>query len=131
MKYSTPLEIENLSWRKDMRILILVLNAFVLSLLFLGAVAPVRELAVAPGYVVPSDPVILLQHQEGGLVANVNVEEGDIVEIGEEIMTFAPIAVSSDLGQLQARSAHLELEAIRLLALLENTPMKNLSSSKI
>lgn len=130
MKYSTPLEIENLSWRKDIRILILALNAFVACLLFLGAVAPVRELAVAPGYVVPSDPVVILQHQEGGIVESVSVREGEIVEADQEIMTFAPVAASSDLGQLQARAAHLELEALRLSSLLsDKTTMETLPAS--
>jgi membrane fusion protein, adhesin transport system len=130
MKYSTPLEIENLSWRKDMRALIVTVNLFVVSLFVLAAVAPVRELAVAPGFVVPSDPVVVLQHPEGGIVANVSAREGDIVEKGQEILSFAPVAASSDLGQLQAREAYLQLEALRLSALINETPMETPKSSK-
>src|SRR5918998_4840291 len=86
----------------------------------IGGWAATTELAgavIAPGVLVVESDVKKVQHPTGGVVAELNVREGDDVVAGDVIMrlddtvTRANLAiVVKSLQQLEARQARLEAE---------------------
>lgn len=102
-----------LSW------LLYLASVFVIACVAWGTITEIRELAVAPGQVEPAGSVQLVQHLEGGIVSEILVAEGEIVEPGTVIVRLQPTAANSDLAQLDARAAALELQIERQSAALE------------
>lgn len=93
------------------------------SLLLLGAgvwsaVTEVNEIARTSGEVVPSGLVRPVQHLEGGIVAELRVENGSRVEAGEVMVQLVDESVHGELRQLLSREAVLDLRRQRLEALI-------------
>lgn len=101
------------------RTLLLSLIAVIFGLLAIGATAPMRELAMAPGVVKPGGQVIELRHVDGGEVEEILVRRGDPVARGDVLLRLRPLRVEAELRQLQVRRAHLKLRADRLTALAQ------------
>lgn len=79
-----------------------------------AAKAPVDEVAVVTGVVLPSGSVRIVQHLEGGIIDAILVAEGDLVEPGQPLVRLSPAIPAAELEQMQARAAALELKAARL-----------------
>ncbi len=88
----------------------------VLALIAWSSVTPVTESASTLGSVIPSSNIRLIQHLEGGIVSEVLVREGQLVEAGTVLMRLDPAQANSELEQLKARESGLELKAERLRA---------------
>ncbi|WP_082914781.1 HlyD family type I secretion periplasmic adaptor subunit [Paramagnetospirillum marisnigri] len=91
----------------------------VLALLGWSAVTPVKEVAATSGQVVPSGQIRPIQHLEGGIVAEVLVREGQLVQKGEVLLRLDPAQAMAELEQVKVREAGLELRAERLRAFAE------------
>jgi membrane fusion protein, adhesin transport system len=78
--------------------------------------AKLDQVARADGQVLPSSAIRQLQHLEGGIVADVLVEEGQIVEQGDLLLLLSPTNARSELAQLRAREASLLGRFIRINA---------------
>lgn len=96
-------------------------SVFAILLLIVSAIGwaantDVVNASIAPGAVAPSGAVVEVQHFEGGIIADVPVSEGDIVEAGDLLMVLDPTADGADLQQIQARQAALVISAERLRA---------------
>jgi membrane fusion protein, adhesin transport system len=113
-----PLEIEVGRWPAMFRAIMSSVTLVLVLLLLLAAVAPVRELAVAEGQIVPDGSTLPIQHLEGGIVGAILVKPGQLVEAGQVMIRMEPTIARSDLGQLAARRATLAATRIRLTALL-------------
>ena len=85
-----------------------------------AAFTRVPEIAVAEGTIVPSGQVITVQHLEGGVVEEVLVTEGELVEEGQSLIKMSPASAVSDLDQTRARETALQLKAERLKAFVES-----------
>ena len=99
--------------------LIYLLGLLICGIVAWSAVAKIRELAVASGEIVSSSFVQPVHHLEGGIVEEVLVAEGGDVKRGAPLMRLRPYGAESDLAQLQARSAQLSLQQMRLNASLQ------------
>ena len=80
-------------------------------------VTNVDEVAVTSGEVVPSGQLQSIQHFEGGIVAEILIEEGQLVEAGQPLMRLDKTAAFTELQKLEARRAGLEIRSERLRAL--------------
>lgn len=96
-----------------------IVSAFIFAAIVWGSFAEIRELAIAHGKVIPAGTVRPVQHLEGGEVEAVLVKEGQLVEKGAPLVNLRPVTATSDLGQLSARFAALELQRETLTALIE------------
>ncbi len=85
------------------------------------SVGQIRELAVANGRIIPAGSIRLVHHLEGGQVFEVAVRQGELVDKGDPILHLQPVAAKSDLGQLKLREANLQLQIVRLDALITGT----------
>ena len=87
-----------------------------LMALFIGwaAFTNVQEVAVAQGQIVPNGYVQTVQHLEGGIVRDIMVEDGQMVEKGQPLLKLDDTNANADLGQMLARQKSLQLQATRL-----------------
>ena len=94
-------------------------TVFIIASVVWASVTEIRELAVASGQLEPAGSVQIVQHLEGGIVSELLVQEGEIVEPGAALVRLQPTAANSDLAQLSIRAAGLELSIERYGAALE------------
>lgn len=78
-----------------------------------------NEVARAPGEVVPQGAQQVVQHLEGGIVDEIFVEEGKLVNAGDVIMRLSGTGFNEDLGQVEERQLYLSLQRERLKAFID------------
>lgn len=98
-----------------------IIAASAIVFLFIGwsAVTRSSEVSVAPGWIKPSGSVQVIQHLEGGIVTEILVAEGDVVERGQTLVKLEPAAVGSDLARVTGRHQALILQSERLRAFID------------
>ncbi len=116
--YRLPIRLRDESGFRLARNMAYIIIALVIALISWAAVAPIEEVANAPGRIIPSAPVSDVYHLEGGIIEKILVAEGDHVQPGQSLITLRPEQAASDLSQLQTRAANLRLKQIRLTASL-------------
>jgi HlyD family type I secretion membrane fusion protein len=84
-----------------------------------AATAPLSSGVVAHGVVVVSTNRKIIQHLEGGIVSEITVKDGDVVEAGDVLVRLDPTqavgnftVLSERLALLRAAEARLEAESI-------------------
>jgi adhesin transport system membrane fusion protein len=97
------------------RILIVIATLFVVLVLW-ASVARVDQMASGIGRIIPSSQVQLVQSLEPGIVAEILVREGDIVQAGQNLVRIDDTGVSSQLGELRQQQLALSAELDRLNA---------------
>jgi adhesin transport system membrane fusion protein len=81
-----------------------------------AAVAWVEEIVRAQGEVVSGSRPQIIQNLEGGILAELNVAEGDIVEPGQTIARLYGTQYQAAVDQFSDEIASLEIRALRLEA---------------
>jgi len=99
--------------RSAMIAIALVICAF----LFWAGITNVDEVAVTTGEVIPTGKVQSIQHLEGGIISKIPIQEGELVEKEQVLLELEPSGPVSELNQIKARQAALELQVERLRAL--------------
>ncbi|MGC2855570.1 HlyD family type I secretion periplasmic adaptor subunit [Novispirillum sp. DQ9] len=94
----------------------------VVAFLVWASFAKITETTIAPGEVVPSGNVKVVQHLEGGIVGDILVREGQLVDAGDVLLRLDAAQAGAELNQLESRAAALRLRAERLAAFGENRP---------
>ena len=84
-----------------------------------AALTKIKEVAVAPGEVIPAAKVKVVQHLDGGIVSEILVEERMTVAAGAVLLRLDGTQALSDMRQMEARRASLLLRAERLAAFAE------------
>ncbi|HEB80140.1 MAG TPA: HlyD family type I secretion periplasmic adaptor subunit [Rhodospirillales bacterium] len=97
--------------------------ALILILIFIGlfifwaSTANINEITSATGEVVPSDSVKVVEHLEGGAIAEILVKDGSVVKKGQPLIILDGKRAISELKQSQARLVALRLREERLAAI--------------
>jgi len=94
--------------------------ALIIMLVIWSHITQIKEVASTRGEVIPAGHIQNVQHLEGGIVSEILVRNGDLVEKGQPLVRLAPPATLSELEQMQVRHASLYLHAERLQALIDN-----------
>ena len=84
-----------------------------------AAFTQLTEIAHAPGEIIPSGQNKVLQHLDGGIVAEIPVEEHKLVQQGEVLLRMDGTQIKGELRQMETRLAALNLRAERLAAFTE------------
>lgn len=93
-----------------------IIAAAVVIFILWAAVAWVDEIVRAPGNVVSSSRPQIIQNLEGGILAELNVAEGDTVEPGQTLARLYGTQYQSAVDELQDQIAGLEIRRHRLEA---------------
>lgn len=97
-------------------------TGFAIMFLFFGvaggwaALAPLDSAAVAPGVIKVAGDRKLIQHLEGGIIAELNAANGDIVKAGKILIRLDDTQPKAQLDLIQNRIATREALAARLRA---------------
>ena len=101
------------------------LSLFVLvALLTWAYFAWIDEVVRGEGKVVPSSQIQVIQSLDGGVVEEILVRPGELVEMGDVLLRIDPTRYSSSLGESQAETLSLTAKAARLEAIASGTPLK-------
>lgn len=108
----------------DKSITVMGRRANIICLIVLAAIiwsifAPIDELVVANGEIIPTDRISSIEHREGGIVDKVLIKEGQKVKAGDTILVLNPISTDADFNQVKVQSVSLELKLKSLEALLD------------
>ena len=118
-----PLQLEETGPPKVLSQLLIVISVLVVGLIGFSAFTEINETAVVQGQVIPAGSVNLVQHLEGGIVDQILVEEGQIVERDQPLVRLQRAAALAELDQMRAREAALALRAERLRSfVLDRSP---------
>ena len=79
----------------------------------------VTSVAVSKGEIIPSGDERVVQHLEGGIIQQINVSDGSLVEKGAVLLTFDPTLRQAELDQIRAREAALTIRERKLRALID------------
>jgi adhesin transport system membrane fusion protein len=93
-----------------------LIAATVAAFLIWAAFAWVEEIVRAPGQIVPSSRPQIIQNLEGGILAELNVAEGDTVEAGQVLARLSGTQYQSTVDDLADQIAALEIRKLRLEA---------------
>ncbi len=91
----------------------------VLVFLLWAGLTQIKEVARAQGEIIPVGKIKVVQHLDGGVVAEIPVEERTLVEEGQVLLRIDGSQASADLRQMEARLVALKLRAERLSAFAE------------
>ena len=94
---------------------------FFLSVFFWAFTNELDIVSMAPGKVVPTGKVRSIQHLGGGIIEKINVEEGTLVNIDDELIILQATSSQSDLDQITAR---IDLELIKVSRLMAEVNKK-------
>lgn len=94
----------------------MVICAFVIW----AQITDVDEVAVTSGEIVPTGQLQSIQHLEGGIISEILVDEGEVVEAGQVLISLDPSGAATELNQMKARQAGLQLQAERFRAVGTN-----------
>lgn len=95
---------------------------FVLLIIW-AAFAPLDEIARGEGKVIPSQKLQTLQSLDGGLVQDILVREGQIVEAGEVLIKVDPTRFMASYSESRSQLVNLSAEVARLQALVSQQPL--------
>jgi adhesin transport system membrane fusion protein len=105
------------------RALLRVIALILFLLLVWAAFAPLDEVARGEGKVIPSSQLQVIQSFDGGVVQEVLVREGQIVNKGDLLLRIDPTRFISTFRENRAEFLSLQARAARLQSLTMNTPL--------
>lgn len=82
--------------------------------------AVLNEVAIGEGKVMPASKGQIIQNLEGGILAELNVREGDEVEEGQVLASLDPAKAKSNVDETLAKIVALQARAARLNAEINN-----------
>ena len=113
---SQPLVLEESGPPRILRQLLTIISATVGIGIVWAAVTQITETAITRGQITPAGSVHLVEHLEGGIVNEILIQDGEIVDAGQPLMRLVSADASAELESLRAREAALALRAERLRA---------------
>lgn len=104
-------------------LLLLAVIAFFATFLVWAAWAELDEVTRGEGKVIPSKQIQVIQNLEGGILAELFVREGQIVEEGQVLLRIDNIRAESDYREKRARYLSLMAAVGRLQAEIEDAKL--------
>jgi adhesin transport system membrane fusion protein len=105
--------------------------AFFLIALIWAAFAELDEVTRGEGKVIPSSKMQVIQNLEGGIVSEILVKEGEIVEKGQPLLRLDDIRFSSSYRESRSKYLSLLAKSARLEAETKNQPIEMPESLRI
>nr|WP_244179697.1 HlyD family type I secretion periplasmic adaptor subunit [Proteus genomosp. 4] len=106
--------------------IIMAIFIFLFIMVIWAYFAEVAEVTKGNGKIIPSSKEQLIQSLDGGIVTNIFVREGDIVQVGQTLATLDSTKTASSLEESQAKYNTALATSIRLKAEVEQHKIVNL-----
>lgn len=106
------------------RMLVKTLTVVVAVFILLAAVIQIDEITRGEGKVIPSRQLQVLQSMDGGIVSEIAVQEGQVVEVNQLLLQIDSTRFESSAREGQAQYSSLLAKAARLRALAEGKPFE-------
>lgn len=103
------------------RILIRTVVAIIAVAFLWSVFGHVEEVAVAPGKIIPSGYVKVIQPESKGVVKSIHVKDGQTVKQGDLLIELDQTFSGADLARIKKEIAYYNLEIDRLLAEMDGT----------
>lgn len=101
--------------------LVRVAALFIIILITWASLAKVDEVTKGDAKVVPSKQLQVIQALDGGIVSEILVREGDVVEAGQTLLKIDGTRATSGVRESEAQTFSLKVKLARLKALAEGT----------
>ena len=86
------------------------------SLIIFGSIVSISGAVVATGTVTIENNYKTVQHPDGGLVAHIHVRNGEVVKVGQELVTLDETEERANLSIVESRILSRQIELARLKA---------------
>lgn len=106
------------------RLLLYLSLASLLALVYWASIAELDEVTRGQARVVPSTQLQVIQSFDGGVVTDILVREGDLVQPGQTLVRIDPVRFEATLRESQAELLSLTATAARLNALIDDVPLE-------
>lgn len=98
--------------------------AFIVAFFTWAYFATLDEVTHSDGKIIPSRKVQLIQNLEGGIVQDILVHEGEIVDKGQVLMELDKVRFSSEYKETEVKLFGMQVKYARLKALVYNKPFE-------
>ena len=115
-RLSQALDLEQKPDNRYLRLSLYFLGGAAALFIPLAALTPITQVVQASGQVVPKGAVNVIQHLEGGIVAKVNVLDGEQVKKGQVLLELNPQLVGSAYDAADQELENLVLQQKQLQA---------------
>ncbi|MGZ9741716.1 HlyD family type I secretion periplasmic adaptor subunit [Pseudomonas azerbaijanorientalis] len=105
------------------RLTIWAIIAFFVFLMFWANFAVIDEVTKGDGKAIPSSKIQKIQNLEGGIVSELFVKEGQIVDAGAPLLRLDDTRFASNVGETEADRLSMVLRVERLSAEVEDRPL--------
>lgn len=102
--------------RSSLYLINVIICSFVIFALVWANYTHLPKVTRANGHVIPSQGIQVIQNLEGGIISNLYVREGDIVEAGQPLLQIDSTTALADFSELESASLHLKAAVVRMEA---------------
>ena len=102
--------------RKGKGIFLIVFSFAMVSFYFWATTFRIDEVAKATGEVISSSRVQIIQAVDGGVISELNVREGDLVQAGDILARLDTTRIQASVSEIEAKLFAAKARAIRLRA---------------
>ena len=110
------------------RLILWAICLFVLTLITWSAYAEIDELVRGDGKVIPSKRLQIVQNLEGGILSELHVSEGSLVEKNQILLKIDDTQFEASFQENKYKILALQLREVRLRAEIEGVPEIEFSS---
>jgi adhesin transport system membrane fusion protein len=102
---------------------VLSISLFLVALIGWSFWAELEQVSRAPGQVIPTGRVQIIQSSDGGVIADINVREGDRVQKGQILVMLDQVKIKAAVSETQGKVASLMSSMTRINAELFDRPL--------
>lgn len=110
-------------WLSPAALLIYLVTSFLTVALVWSLYAELDQTSRAPGQVIPTGRVQVVQSNDGGVIQSIAVREGDIVRAGQLLVQLDEIKIKASVDEAQGKVASLKSAMTRISAELFDKPL--------
>ncbi len=107
------------------RIILWIILTVLIALIFWAKYAHIDELTRGLGKVIPSHQIQVVQNLEGGIVSDILVDEGELVEPNQVLIKIDDTSFSSSYDEAMGHLAALKAKSLRLEAEATSRAMRD------
>jgi HlyD family secretion protein/adhesin transport system membrane fusion protein len=101
------------------RATLVLISLVIVGLVIWSGFTHIDELAITNGEVIPGKHIQSIQHLEGGIISEIKVMEGELVDKGQILLTLDRSGIEQDLSSLKAKRLSFEYQSLRLKAFID------------